>query len=66
MNKFQAMIRALILLDEDGLMVPGSPEYRMARKMIAHKIDRLGPDTALEQIKGNRAHLLAQVKMICS
>lgn len=66
MNKFQAMIRALMLLDEDGILAPGSCEYKMARKMIAHKIDRLGPDAAFEQIKGNRAHLLAQVRMICS
>jgi hypothetical protein len=66
MNKFQAMVRALMLLDEDGSMAPGSCEYQTARKMITYKIDRLGPDAAFEQIKGNKAHLLAQVKMICS
>jgi hypothetical protein len=66
MNKFQAMVKALMLLDEDGILAPGSQEYHLARKMIAYKIDRMGPDAAFEQIKGNKAHLLAQVRMICS
>ena len=66
MNAFQAMIRALMLLTEDFPLSPGSQEYQIARKMIAYKIDRLGPDAALEQIKGNKAHLLAQIRMVCS
>lgn len=66
MNNFQAMVRALMLLNEDGLLAPGSQEYQVARKMIAYKIDRLGPDAALVQIKGNKAHLLAQVRMLCA
>lgn len=66
MNRFQVMVEALMLLNEDGLMAPGSEAYHIARKMIGYKIDRLGPDAALEQIKGNKAHLLAQVRMMCS
>ena len=66
MNKFQAMVRALMLLNDDGLLSPGSDAYHIARKMIACKIDRLGPEAALEQIRGNNAHLVAQVRMICS
>ena len=66
MNGFQAMVKALMLLNEDGLVKPGSKEYQIARKMVAYKIERLGPEAALEQIKGNKAHLLAQVRMMCS
>ena len=65
-NKFQAMVKALMLLNEDGLLTPGSQEYHIARKMITYKIERLGPEAALEQVKGNKAHLLAQFRMIRS
>jgi hypothetical protein len=65
MNKFQAMIEAMMLLNEDGLLNPGSREYTIARRMISYKIDRLGPEAALAQVKYNRAQLIAQIKMMC-
>lgn len=65
MNKFQAMIQAMMLMNEDGLLAPGSHEYAIARRMISYKIDRLGPEAALEQLRDGRAHLLAQIKMMC-
>lgn len=64
MNKFQAMAQIMALLNEDGMLTPGSPEYKVVRKMISYKIDRLGPEGALVQIKDTRAHLVAQIKMM--
>lgn len=63
MNKLQAMVQAMMLLNEDGRLVPGTREYMIARRVVAGKIDRLGPQAAVEQIRGNLAHLLAQIKM---
>ena len=66
MNRFQAMAQAMMLLNEDALLAPGSQEFKIARRMISYKIDRLGPEAAVEQVKGNLAHLLAQVRMMCT
>ncbi|WP_419655655.1 uncharacterized protein Dvar_47500 [Desulfosarcina variabilis str. Montpellier] len=66
MNNFQAMVSAMVVLNEDGILAPGSYAYQIARKMIACKIDRLGPEAAVMQIIGNKAHLLSQIRMVCS
>ena len=61
MNKFQAMAHIMMLLNEDNDLRPGSREYKIVRKMVAYKIDRLGPEGAIAQIKDTKAHLLAQI-----
>lgn len=61
MNKFQAMAQIMMLLNEENELEPGSQEYKLVRKMISYKIDRLGPEGALAQIKDTKAHLLAQI-----
>ncbi|BBO85179.1 hypothetical protein [Desulfosarcina ovata] len=63
MNKLQAMARSMMLFSEAGLN-PKSKEYRTLRRLIAFKIDRLGPDAALEQIRRDKDELLAQMKLI--
>jgi hypothetical protein len=64
MNKFQAMAQIMLLLNEDDLLRPGSHVYQTVRKMISDKIDRLGPDAALEQIMDRKSHLLHQIKIL--
>jgi hypothetical protein len=62
MNKFQAMAQIMSVLNEDGRLKPGTLEFRIARQIISGKIDRLGPEGALVQIKDIRAHLLFQIE----
>jgi len=64
MNKVQAMARIMVLLNESGLLKPGSPVYKTVRKMASDKIDRLGPDAALSQITEKKDQLLDQIRML--
>lgn len=64
MNKFQAMARLMMLLNEDGLLKPGSQVYKAVRKMLSDKIDRLGAAEAVKEVMGNKAHLLDQIKIL--
>jgi hypothetical protein len=65
MNKFQAMAQIMTLLNEDGLLKPGSHVYKTVRKMISRKIDTLGPEAALVHVMDSKAALLAQIKILC-
>lgn len=62
MNKFQAMARIMAILCEDSRLQRGSPKYKLARKLIARKIDRLGPNAVFSQAKWNKAELLVQIE----
>ena len=64
MNKFQAMARAMMLFNADGGLDPKSAEYRVLRRLIAYRIDRLGPDAAYAQIEQDKDNLLKQVRMM--
>lgn len=52
------------------LLSSGCPQWivptRIARKMVARTIDRLGPQAALIQIVDRRPHLLAQIDILMS
>ena len=63
MNRFQAMAKIIVMLTEDGSIKPGSREYKIARKLISRKIDRLGPDAALIQVVDRKPHLLEHIKL---
>jgi hypothetical protein len=65
MNKFQAMAQSMTLLNQDGLLKPGSQVYKMVRRMISDKIDSLGPEVALTYVIDNKANLLHQIKILC-
>jgi hypothetical protein len=64
MNKFQAMARIMAILNKDGQLKPGAQEYKIARKIVSDKIDRLGPEAALAQVEKWRGHILDQIKMM--
>jgi hypothetical protein len=52
MNRFQAMAKIMAMLDteEENLQPGTNREYKIARKMVSRKIDRLGPEAALLQV----------------
>ncbi len=51
MNRFQAMAMIMAILKEDGGLKPGTPEYKIARRLIARKIDLIGPKATFEHVK---------------
>ncbi len=64
MNSLQAMAQIMMLLNEDGLLKPGSHIYKTVRKMASEKIDKLGPEAALLLVMDKKANLLAQIKIL--
>ena len=58
------MARIMTVLNEGGLLKPGSDVYNMVRKMVTEKIDRLGPEAALAQVMARKAQLLDQIRML--
>ncbi len=64
MNKFQAMAQIMLLLNEDGLLRPGSHVCQTVRRMISDKIDRLGPDAALVDVVDGKLQILDQIKIL--
>lgn len=58
------MAQIMALLTEDGSLKPGTRRYRIARKMVARSIERLGPKAALIQIVDRRPHLLEQIDIL--
>ena len=64
MNRVQAMARIMLLLNESGLLKPGSPAYKTVRKMASDTIDRLGPDAALLQIMDKKEQVQDQIRML--
>jgi len=66
MNRFQAMAKIMAMLTADGRLKPGSREYKIARKLVSRKIDRLGPDAALIQVVDRQPHLLEQVEILAT
>jgi hypothetical protein len=62
MNRFQAMARIMAILCEGNRLPKGSEKYKIARKLIATKIERMGPDAAYSKAKWNRHELFEQIE----
>ena len=58
----QAMARIMAILCEDGFLQKGSHRYKIARKLIATKINTMGPDVAYSQAKWSKYTLLVEIK----
>ena len=58
------MAKIVAMLKEDGRLKPGGREYRIARKLVARKIERLGPDAALIQVVDRMPHLMGQIRIL--
>lgn len=61
MDKSNAMNEILTLLNEDGLMMPGGKAHGIITEYMNFKIDRMGPEKALEDVRYTKEHLLAQI-----
>jgi hypothetical protein len=64
MNKFQAMAQIMAILCEDGSLPKGSDKYKIARKLVSSRIERLGPDAAYNNVKMNKNALLEQIEEV--
>ena len=61
MEKSNAMQAIMTLLNEDGLLVPGDRTHKILMEYITFKIDRLGPEKALEDVRQTQDHMKAQI-----
>jgi hypothetical protein len=61
MDKSNAMKTIMTILNEDGLIVPGCRAHEIVTEYIAFKIDRMGPERALEDVKHTKEHMMAQI-----
>ena len=61
MNKLQAIAQAMAMLNIESRLKQGSKEYKIVKKVVSDKIDRFGPEGALEEIKRSMPRLLDQI-----
>ena len=61
MDRSNAMNAIMALLNEDGLIEPGGRTYDILTAYIAFKIDRMGPEKALEDVRHTKDHMVAQI-----
>lgn len=64
MNKLQGIALAMARLNKRSRLKEGSEEYKVVKKVVADKIDRFGPEGALDDIKRNMTRLLDQIYKI--
>ena len=55
------MARIMAILCEGGHLQKGSQRYKIARKLIASRIEIMGPDAAYTNAKWNKHELLVQI-----
>ena len=58
------MAKIMAMLTEDGSLTSGSREYKISRRLVARKIERLGPDAALIQVVDRKHHLMEQIDIL--
>ncbi len=61
MDRSKAMIKIMTMLNEDGLMIPGGRAHEIVTEYMNFKIDRMGPEKALADVKHTKEHLVAQI-----
>lgn len=61
MEKSNAMRKIMAMLNEDGLMIPGGRAHEIVTAYMNFKIDRMGPEEALEDVRHTKEHLVAQI-----
>ena len=64
MDKSNAMTKIMTILNEDGLMIPGGRAYSIVTEYMNFKIDRVGPEEALEDVRQSKDHLVAQIQQM--
>ena len=61
MDRSNALKSIMALLNEDGLIIPGCRAHEIVTEYIAFKIDRMGPERALEDVIRTKEHMVAQI-----
>lgn len=51
------MAKIIVMHTEKVVIVPGTREYKIAKKWITRKIDRIEPDAAWIQVVDRKPHL---------
>ena len=64
MNRADALNEIMTLLNEAGRLIPGERPFRIVTDYIEFKIDRLGPEKALQDVINTKDHLLAQISQL--
>jgi len=64
MDKSKAMTKIMTILNEDGLMIPGGKAHAIVTEYMNFKIDRMGPEEALEDVMHTKDHLVAQIQQM--
>ena len=64
MDRSNAADAIMALLNEDGLLEPGERAHQIVSEYIAFKIDRLGPEKALEDVRLSLGHMVAQIQQM--
>jgi len=62
MDKSGALVQGMAILNEGGILMFGSYEYKAVMKWVSSMIDELGPEGALEQIKETKTLLYAEIE----
>jgi hypothetical protein len=66
MDRSNAMKSIMALLNEDGLIIPGCRAHEIVTAYITFKIDRMGPERALEDVKHTKEHMVAQIHQMAT
>jgi hypothetical protein len=61
MDKSNAMNEIMTMLNEDGRMLPGGRAHGIVTAYMNFKIDRMGPEKALEDVRHTKEHVVAQI-----
>lgn len=61
MSKSDVISKAMILLNENKTLLPGTSEYDALFEQVSSLIDQLGPEKALEQVRRAKSLLLQEV-----
>ena len=62
MDKSNTLARAMAILNEGGILIFGSYEYKAAAGWISSMINEMGPERTLEKIRYTKARLIAETK----
>ena len=66
MDKSNALSKIMTMLNEDGLIVPGGRAHEIITEYMNFKIDRMGPEGALEDVRHTKDHLVAQIHQMAT
>ena len=64
MDRSAAMFEIMTILNEAGRLIPGDRAHGIVTEYMNFKIDRMGPEKALEDVRHTKEHLVAQIQQL--